>query len=202
MSESHFVTITMWEFIMPIDRGERYEDPLIEVLEEQGLGGVCGGGSQMSDEFGIEYVDIEVELTDLKQGLPLVVRTLQQRGAPKGSVVRFEYEGKRRKKEFGIAECVAVVLDGTTLPDEAYEGSDINDMIQEMLDAVDDVGELRSWWEGPQDTVLYFFGLDAEEVWDALRPIVESTDRCQNALVIIRHGHEKLNPRKIRMPRR
>lgn len=187
---------------MPIDRGERYEDPLIEVLEDEGLGGACGGGSQMSDDFGIEYVDIEVELTDLKQGVPLVVSTLEQRGAPKGSVVRFEYNGKRREKEFGIAECVAVVLDGTTLPDDAYEGSDINDMIQEMLDAIDDVGELRSWWEGPQDTVLYFFGLDAEEVWDALKPIVESADRCQNALVIIRHGHEKLNPRRIRMPRR
>ena len=54
MSESHFVTVTMWEYIMPIDRGERYEDPLIEVLEDEGLGGACGGGSQMSDDFGIE----------------------------------------------------------------------------------------------------------------------------------------------------
>ncbi|MCA9080220.1 MAG: hypothetical protein KDA58_06650 [Planctomycetaceae bacterium] len=201
MSESHFVTVTMWEFITPMDRGERYEDPLIEALQEQGLGDVCGGGSQMSDEFGIEFVDIEIELNDLKQGLPVVLKTLMQRGAPKGSVVRFEHNGQRQEKEFGLAECVAIVLDGTTLPDEVYDGSDINDMIQEMLDAIDDVGELRSWWEGPQDTILYFFALDAEELWAALKPVVEAADRCQNARVIVRHGHEKLNPQEIRMPR-
>ena len=201
MSEEHFVTATLWEYILPIDRGERYEDPLDEALSEQNLGETCGGGSLISEAFGIECVDIEIRLTDLQRGLPVIVNTLQRRGAPLGSVLRYQEDGVEKTLEFGVAECVAIVLDGTTLPDEVYDGSDINDMIDDMVDAVEEIGELRSFWEGPTDTVLYFYGLDADELWSALQPIVASEDRCQNAQVIIRHGHEKLNPKTLRIPR-
>ncbi|MEZ6128360.1 MAG: hypothetical protein R3C59_06740 [Planctomycetaceae bacterium] len=201
MPDEHFVTATLYEYIEPLDRGERYEDLLDEVLTEHGLGEICGGGSMMSDSFGIEYVDIEIQLTDLQRGLPIIVDTLESRGAPIGSLLRYSLDGEDQMREFGVAECVAIVLDGTTLPDEVYESSDINDMISEMVDAIEDAGELRSWWEGPTDTVLYFFGHDAEQLWSVLQPVVESYDRCQNARIILRHGHDKLNPRSIQIPR-
>lgn len=186
---------------MPLDRGDRYEDPLDKVLEEESLGETCGGGSSMSDTYGIESVDIEIRLKDLECGLPVIVDVLESRGAPIGSILRYSSNNEIQTLEFGVAECLAIVLDGTTLPDEVYDDSDINDMISEMEDAIDEIGELRSWWEGPNDTVLYFFGHDAEQLWLAMQPIVESHDRCQNARIIIRHGHKKLNPRTIEIPR-
>lgn len=47
MSYPHLVVARLHEHIGPIDRGERYEDPLHEVLESRSLGQVTGGGSQL-----------------------------------------------------------------------------------------------------------------------------------------------------------
>src|SRR5688572_5798449 len=52
----YFVYAMMWEAIQPIDRGERYEDPLQAALEDAGLGDVSGGGSSIDEEHGIVYV--------------------------------------------------------------------------------------------------------------------------------------------------
>ena len=79
-SEPHFVVATLWEAIQPLARGDRYEDPLDEALQREDLGGTCGGGSQLSDECGIEFVDIEIELHDLARGLAVT-----RQKAPKGS---------------------------------------------------------------------------------------------------------------------
>lgn len=201
MPGEHFVTATLWEYIMPLDRGDRYEDPLDEALSAQGLGETCGGGSMMSEDYGIEFVDIEIKLTDLTRGLSVVANTLTSQGAPRGSVLRYSRNGEEYVLEFGVAECLAIVLDGTTLPDEVYEATDINDMIEAMVESIGENGELRSWWEGPVNTVLFFFGLDAEELFSAMQPVIASHERCQNAQLVIRHGNEKLSPRIVQMPR-
>jgi len=51
----HFVYAKMWEAIQPLDRGERYEDPLQAALEAGGLGEVSGGGSSFDKEHGIDW---------------------------------------------------------------------------------------------------------------------------------------------------
>jgi len=43
----HFFYVLIPESLGPIDRGEKYEDPLIDALGE--LGQVTGGGSQMGE---------------------------------------------------------------------------------------------------------------------------------------------------------
>ena len=45
--------------IMPIDRDERYEAPLQELLTKNEWGEVSGGGSQLSETGKIEFGDIE-----------------------------------------------------------------------------------------------------------------------------------------------
>jgi hypothetical protein len=202
--EPAFVVATLWEYIEPLDRGDRYEDPLDEALSEQELGEVCGGGSQLSDTCGIEFVDIEINLTDLEPGLALVRGVLEEQGAPKGSVLRYTRGGEDITVEFGVTECLAVFLDGTGLPDEVYQDSDINvlaDQINELL-AADEIGEIRASWAGPTETAIFIHGRDAERIFSALQPVFNTYPLCQNARVVIRHGKEELQPRTVRIPLR
>jgi hypothetical protein len=197
-----FVVATLWEYIEPLDRGERYEDPLMEVLEQQELGEVCGGGSMLSDTSGIEFVDIEIELNDLDSGLPIVREVLEAQGAPKGSQLAYERNGEKTTIEFGTTECIALFLDGVNLPDEVYEQSDIDALADMMFDALDrgKVGTIRSCWVGPEETAVFMFGPDAEQMDQALTPAITSYPLCQNARVVVRHGKESLSPREYRIP--
>src|SRR5689334_13974149 len=94
------VLARLYEHIQPIDRGERYEDPLQAVLESKGLGSVSGGGSLLNELGGIDYVDIEIELATLDQALDVVAETLESHGAPQGSEL-LEASGERVLREFG-----------------------------------------------------------------------------------------------------
>ena len=46
MDFPHLVLARVYEHIEPLDRGDRYEDPLQATLEKIGIGRVTGGGSQ------------------------------------------------------------------------------------------------------------------------------------------------------------
>ena len=65
MSFPHLVLARLYEHLEPIDRGNRYEDPLQEALAAATLGQVTGGGTQMGADGGIAYADIEIELANL-----------------------------------------------------------------------------------------------------------------------------------------
>ena len=45
MDYPHLVLARLYEYIEPIDRGDRYEDPLRDALDKAGAGRVTGGGS-------------------------------------------------------------------------------------------------------------------------------------------------------------
>jgi hypothetical protein len=200
--ESHFVTATLWEPIQPLDRGDRYEDPLDEALGSEDLGGTCGGGSQLSSECGIEFVDIEIELRDLQRGLPVIRRVLEQQGAPKGSVLRFTEGGEAKTVTFGITECLAIFLDGVGLPDEVYQSTDINELADQINDILEakSAGEIHGSWAGPEETGIFILGPSAQGLFEALSPVLNSYPLAQNARVVIRHGKPELNPETLRMP--
>ena len=65
MNFPHVVLARLHEHIEPIDRGERYEDPLQAVLDEARIGQVTRGGSQLSELGVIDYADVEIELANL-----------------------------------------------------------------------------------------------------------------------------------------
>ena len=129
----HFVLVTIWEHIEPIARGDRYEDPLYDALGEEDLK-IVGGGSSFTRELGIEYVNIELELTSLAL-IPKIIETLEQQGAPKGSDLKYTFEGKETIKEFGTTECLALFLDGVNLPKEVYQSTDIDELVERLLEA-------------------------------------------------------------------
>jgi hypothetical protein len=196
----HFVIATLWEYILPLDRGERYEDPLDLALE--GLGQVVGGGSQLSDECGIEFVDIELELANLDNALEIVKSTLTRQGAPRGSQLRIAENENERIVEFGLCECVAVFLDGTGLPVEVYTSTDINELAAQLIAVLekDGLGEIRGSWVGPTETAIFMFGLNAGNLYSGIELVLRSYPLCQNARVVLRHGKPPLDPREIRLP--
>lgn len=99
MGFPHFVIARLHEHIEPIDRGNRYEDPLQAALDQEEAGRVTGGGSQLNESGSIDFVDIETELADLDSALDLTIATLANAGAPRGSEI---IEGNRVVRDLGF----------------------------------------------------------------------------------------------------
>jgi hypothetical protein len=93
-SNSTFVFAKITDTVMPIERGTKYEDPLDAALKQARLGEVTGGGSSLSKDKKIEWVGVDIELTDLARGIPFVKSQLRRLGAPKGSKLEYEVNGK------------------------------------------------------------------------------------------------------------
>ena len=178
------VTAQLNHLLMPLDRGARYEDPLQEALAARGLGEVVGGGTMQLQSGEIEYIDVAVALTDATQGIPLVIATLEALGAPRGSKLLIGEGESVRELPFGKAEGVAVYLDGVNLPDAVYATSDVNVVIEELDRRLEGVGEMQSYWQGPRETALYFYGRDAEEMKRLMADFLAVYPLCAGARVV------------------
>jgi hypothetical protein len=197
MEYPHFVLARFFEHIGPIDRGSRYEDPLNEVLESAGIGRVTGGGSQLTQDGRIEFADIEIELANLGEALQAAVQALERAGAPQGSELHLDGSVHR---EFGTAQRVAVYLDGVTLPDEVYAELDFNQLVAK-IDAAAGEGSYRGHWQGAEETGLYFFGPNAEELFARIQPLLLTLPIAQNARVVVNEGKPGTPARTVRFPR-
>ena len=97
----HFFYVRIPENIGPLDRGDRYEDPLQEALTAAKLGEVTGGGSQLGDGNSVEYCGIDIVATDRERALALILETMQSLGAPSSTVIE-EYLPTYREHELQI----------------------------------------------------------------------------------------------------
>ena len=170
--------------IMPLERGDRYEDPLSEALEQNGLGEVTGGGTMQSREGEIEYCGIDIDLTDVAKGVPFVCEFLTRCGAPKGSKLQYEDEAGRQEVPFGAAEGLAIYLNGTDLPDEVYQQCDINELYDEFNRLLGDRGSIQGHWQGPTETALYLYGHSADEMRGLLAGYMAEYPLCERARVV------------------
>lgn len=178
------VTARLNHLLMPLDRGERYEDPLQDALAARGFGSVDGGGTMMLQSGEVEFVDVEVILTNDDEGIPFVIATLEERGAPKGSMLQIHEAAGIREVPFGKAEGVGIYLDGVNLPAEVYADSDVNVVVEELNRSIEGVGELQSYWEGPTETALYFYGPNAEEMKRRMAGFLARYPLCAGARVV------------------
>ncbi len=101
---SYFIVAEIVENLGPIEQGYRYEEELMEFLEEEGYGQVSGGGTGISTATGeIGYFEIEIMLygdeVD-KKIIEKIISKLEELGAPKGSSIYIE--DTEEKIEFGI----------------------------------------------------------------------------------------------------
>src|SRR6185437_6612427 len=199
MDFPHLVLARVYEHIEPIDRGDRYEDPLQATLEKMGIGRVTGGGSQLNELGEIAYADVEIELANIDEAVGIVAEALEIAGAPQGSELIQASDG-RMLREFGKLQCLAIYLDGTSLPDEVYANLDFEAVVA-AIGAAAGGNSYRGPWQGPQETGVFLFGPDAEAMFARVEPVLRRLPIGQNARVVIRHGKQSLTPREIRMLR-
>jgi hypothetical protein len=92
-----FVYIRIPGDIDPMDRGERFEDPLQLALDNDSLGEITGGGSQLAEPEKngdrIEFCGIDVDLYDAVKGLALLRRELVRLKVPTGTMLLYELDG-------------------------------------------------------------------------------------------------------------
>lgn len=187
----------LYESIQPIDRGDRYEDPLDAALNARQVGTVTGGGSQLSEDGTIEFAEIEIELTNFDDGLGVVVEALEQAGAPELSEI---WQGDAVIRQFGTNQCVAVYLDGVSLPDEVYAELDFDAVVEALTNAAGPQS-YHGVAQGAEETGLFFFGPDAEEVFGRIEPVLRGLPIGQNARVVVREGKASVPSRTVRLPR-
>src|SRR5438477_402606 len=202
MEYPHPITARLWEPIEPINRGERYEDPLQSALQAQRLGSVDGGGSQLTELGEVLFAELAIHLANLDEALAMTKRVLEEAGAPRGSELRFRNDSGRPPMKFGTQECLAIYLDGVSLPQEVYAALDLAAVVKQVEDALGLGGKaLRGSWGGSEETSLYFYGPDADSMFAQVESLLRRLPICQNARVVLRHGNPELQPRTVRLPR-
>lgn len=169
--------------LRPMDRGERFEDPLDEVLRAQTPGGrVTGGGTMLSAEGEPLWCDIDVEWPgDADPDLELIASALTRMGAPRGSRITV---GDGEPVPFGELEGVGFYINGTDLPPEVYATSDVNELISTLLAAMGSDGDMYSFWEGPTETALYLYGPSAAVIEEKVAPVVATVPLAAQARVV------------------
>ena len=78
---------------------------------------------------------------------------------------------------------MAYYSNGQDLSKEVYETCDINYVIEQMEKAMDGIGEMYSYWEGPKYTVLYFYGTSFLEMENRIEPFVATYPLCQKSKI-------------------
>ena len=167
--------------VQPLDRGDRYEDPLQEALEANGWGEVTGGGTMQRMSGEISYCGIDLDLNNVKQAVPFICQFLAKCGAPKGSHLQFELDGDKQEVSFGILEGLAIYFNGTDLPDEVYADCDINYVYSEIDRLLGKRGGVQGHWQGPTETALYLYGYSVDEMTTQIKPLMDEYPLCEKA---------------------
>ncbi len=177
-----YVTARLNDRARPMDRGDIYADPLHEVLKSRALGAVTGGGSQLGQTGEIMFCDLEIEVNDTTDAtLAVIAETLNGLGAPKGSRILVPDQGL--EIPFGKNEGLAVYLNGTDLPMEVYQQSDVNFVWSEFERLLHPHGRIHSYWEGETETALYMYGPSFREMHARIAEFMTSYALCQRARV-------------------
>jgi hypothetical protein len=85
----HHVTEQIMETVLPMERAAKYEKPLTDALERLGIGVVTGGGTQLTKNGAVQWVEITIALLDLEAALNVTRDQLRRCGAPSGSTLKY-----------------------------------------------------------------------------------------------------------------
>ncbi len=179
------VTAELNHKIGPFDRGDRYEDPLEKALTEHGYGETDGGGTMLSKEREIEFIDVHMFLSAPEASIPFVIQLLEERGAPKGSKLTiYEKDNVSKQIRFGVREGFAIYLDGVNLPDQVYKECDSNIVVSEIDKRLKGHGQIESHWQGPTETALYIYGDSIAVMKPLIKDFLSSYPLCKGARVV------------------
>lgn len=100
-------------------------------------------------------------------------------GIPKGSVL----QGIQPEIEVGTLEGLAYYSNGSDLPEDVYKTCDINYVIEQMELAMEEIGRMYSYWEGPAHTALYFYGSSFVEMKKRIEPFIAAYPLCKKSRI-------------------
>lgn len=164
----------------PLDRGDLYEDPLIDAFENSGLGEVTGGGSQLDENYQITYCELEVIVNgDLNKAVELIIETLNKTGIPKGSKIIID----DTEQEFGANEQMAIYFDNVSLPTDVYENNNINDVISDIDEILGDNGKMTSHGRNETCTIVYYTGPSFEKMSSLISDYASKHPLLKNSVV-------------------
>ena len=173
------ITLKLNAKFQPVHRFE-LEDALQEILEKTDRGEVTGGGTAQGITGEVEYCEIEMILNELKEdNVTWLTDLLNRMGIPKKSSLN----GEGILVEVGTLEGLAYYSNGQELPKEVYETCDINYVIEQMEKAMDGIGRMYSYWEGPKYTGLYFYGTSFLEMKKRIEPFIAEYPLCQKSKI-------------------
>jgi len=75
-------------------------------------------------------------------------------------------------------------LNGTDLPDSVYATADINELVAQLKESLGGAGAMHSYWQGPRETALYFYGPSADRMQDLMRGVLEVHPLAQQCRVV------------------
>lgn len=179
-------TATLNARVQPMDRGDRYEDPLTEALNGRAYYQIAGGGSMLFPRSSeIAYCCVDIDIYSADQGIPLITETLSNAGAPKGSYLSYtDSKGKTHTKTFGRTVGLAIYLNGIDLPKEVYSPCDVNYVISTIDELIEGFGSYQSYWQGPTETALYIYGSSLAKMRRAIRGLLADYPLCSKCRVV------------------
>ena len=179
-NDKYHLTLQLNARLLPLDRGELFEDPLNEALEGSKFGTTDGGGTMLQETGEIEFCDIEILLKDNNtENVDKLLQIIDRIGVPKGSLLL----GDGFEQTVGTLEGLALYLNGTELTEEVYQNCDINYVIEKINEVFSGSGQFYSYWEGPENTALYFYGVSFEEMKKRMASFLSEYPLCQKCRV-------------------
>lgn len=168
-----FVRVQVNGKLQPMDRGELEDNFITPFLEEHDLGEVVGGGTMLGGPGQeIAFCDIELELKDgPPEQLQNVIAYLDGM-LPRGSKLTYggeEEDAESTEVALGKLNGLALYLNGTELPEEVYQTTDINHVVAELEQRLDEDLLYRAHWRGPTETALYFY---SRATFDAMKGLI------------------------------
>ena len=182
--QGSFIVIQLNEKIMPIDRGEIYEEPLDEFLRTNAYAEVTGGGTMQAESGEIEFCDMEVLIykgNDIEKIITEIISKLEIWGAPKGSHI--EIQNTEEKITFGRKEGLAIYLDGLNLPENVYRECDSNFVLSEVSRLIGYEGKVERYWQGEKEMALYFYGDSFKEMKATISEFINTYPLCQGSRI-------------------
>lgn len=180
--EPEFVVVNLNARIMPLERGEIFEDLIDLILKNQSIGEVAGGGTLQMESGEIENCDIEIQVkASDKTTIDFIKSSFEKIGVPKGSKIHIEKDDSQF--EFEQLEGLAIYLNGTDLADSVYQNSDSNFVYSELDRLTKGIGKVYSHWQGPQETALYLYGSSYTELKSRIAEFVATYPLCEKCRI-------------------
>ncbi len=86
----HLILVKILDSIDPVERGEKYDEPMTNALISTSTG-VFNGGGTIATSKGIEGCYLDIEISDLARGMTVIEEVLRDADAPAGTTIE-EYQ--------------------------------------------------------------------------------------------------------------